>query len=173
MRYLCFLIVILYNVCCKTTEDDRLISIKKTLKTECPKDGTCSFEVLKNKNIKLRYDKFGASYPNIYDANKLLLKFEYKRDTILSNEDSSYRELIYIAVDFNNLDFEKVSINNINVYFARLCFCRGQTGYYKIKEGEMVIKKLSDQTYQLKLDFKTDEVPQVIRSINETFSLKN
>jgi len=60
----------------------------------------------------------------------------------------------------------------VKALFARLCFCRGQTGYYIINQGQLSIKKLSESQYHLKMRFKIDEVPQVISEIDEVISFK-
>ena len=49
--------------------------------------------------------------------------------------------------------------------FGRFCFCRGATGYYKVKEGNLKLKKINE-TYQLDFDFKINEVPQIISKIS-------
>ena len=53
--------------------------------------------------------------------------------------------------------------------FGRFCFCRGQTGYYKISHRDLSITKKSN-VQTVDLDFKIDEVPQIIKHI--TFTLK-
>ena len=142
-------------------------------KTNCPEDGTCTFEVLKQSSLSIEKDGIGATYPKIEKGNKVILKFEYKRNEIKDIQDGSYRELIYVEIDsdINTLTLTNKELHKAKVLFARLCFCRGQTGYYPVKEGELKVSKNTDSTYTLSLDFKINEVPQVIHTIHETFVL--
>ena len=48
--------------------------------------------------------------------------------------------------------------------FGRYCFCRGQTGLYRVKKGNLQIVSLNDNIH-FNLDFTIDEVPQIIKNI--------
>ncbi|MBV1888435.1 MAG: hypothetical protein KUG51_04020, partial [Urechidicola sp.] len=63
-------------------------------------------------------------------------------------------------------------LSKVKLLFNRLCYCKGSTGFYTIKNGELVIKKIKKNTYTINLDFKIEEVPQVVTSINETLIIK-
>ena len=145
------------------------------VKTEipCPKDGICTFEVMQNKSLNILQDEIKAFYPQISDGNKIILKFQYKRNEIPNTADGGYTELIYVELDANNLeiDLENSQLQEVKLLFARLCFCRGQTGYYKVKKGILSIKKEKD-TYFFNLNFTVPQVPQITTSINQSFVLK-
>jgi hypothetical protein len=172
MKYLFVLIYSLIFVSCilgqKRTSDSPVGQMTKL----CPDDGVCSFEVLKNSSLKLLEDSNGKLYPEISEGDKIVLKFEYKRNEIPNTADSSYSELIYIEVEPNKMtiDLRGSNLGKAKILFARLCFCRGQTGYYKISNGNLTISKQSD-SYRFNLEFKVDEVPQIITVINQSFSL--
>lgn len=171
MRYLYILIFFLISSC---NAKQKVLLIKETDKTTtyCPEDGVCTFEVLQNKFLKILKDEFGNLYPEISDGNGIILKFEYTRNQIPNTVDGHYSELIYVEITKNNLllELENVQLQEVKLLFARLCFCRGQTGYYKVKKGKLSISKENDK-YQFNLEFKIDEVPQIITSINQTFTL--
>lgn len=163
---------------CQTNKDVKAAVSSKTIATNvsssyCPEDGTCTFEVLKNKKFNLLTDPYGARYPEILDGDKTILKFEYKRRPLPNIEDSNYREIIYIQLEGDNkeLNLENQALKAVNVVFARLCYCRGQTGYYPVYEGELLLKKQETGLYLLNLRFKINEVPQIITNIEEQISL--
>ena len=166
-----YYIALIFSLC--SCHSQKKISLEDSLKKteqKCPQDGTCTFEVLKNKSFKIS-NKFGNTFPVFSESkNKSILKFEYIRNLIPDTEDSSYKELVYIEIP-NNLEMKIINLNKTKVSFGRLCFCRGQTGYYTIKEGDLSIKKTGDNNYSLKLQFKVNEVPQIITKIEEQFSL--
>lgn len=139
----------------------------------CPEDGVCTFKVEPYKSIRIAKDEFGNTYPEFPIGKQTLLTFEYKRNPLEGVADSNYRELIILEVDNNpeNLSLKDSNLQNVKATFARLCFCRGATGYYPIKEGDLQLTKTADNQYKLSFSFKINEVPQVIESINETFSL--
>jgi hypothetical protein len=145
----------------------------KTINSTCPSDGVCSLEVLQNTSLEIKQDEIGALYPVLTEGTSTILKFEYKRNEIANTQDGQYSELIYAELPQNikNIQLNNTDLSTVKLLFARLCFCRGQTGYYKVSNGELEIQKNVDGTFNFKLHFKIDEVPQVITFIDTSFSL--
>lgn len=174
MKKIIYLFIAVFLVSCNAQKNRNKISSSKivAINSSCPDDGVCSFEVLKNKTFFIQ-SKFGNTYPEITDGNKTLLKFEYKRNVLPDTQDSHYNELIYVEIDsdMNALELKDEDLVKAKVSFGRLCFCRGQTGYYPIKSGQLNIFKNENETYSFKLSFKVNEVPQVITIIEESFKL--
>ncbi|HLV14565.1 MAG TPA: hypothetical protein VKY41_05245 [Xanthomarina sp.] len=137
--------------------------------TVCPEDGVCTFEVFTNKILNIKPDGIGALYPEILDGNKTVIKFEYKRHEIPNTADSGYSEVIYAEIDPNlqEMNLENELLNQAKVLFGRLCFCRGETGYFYVKEGVLTIVSNPSGFKTYKLDFKINEVPQIIKSFEE------
>lgn len=177
MKYLsAFFLIILclnLNISCKTTKEKDLKTGLKLNTSNCPSNGVCTFEVLKNQSLEIKKDAIGALYPSLIEGDTHILKFEYKRNEIANTQDGHYSELIYVEIPqtIENIEVSNNDLAKHKILFARLCFCRGQTGYYKITQGNLKLKEIGKGEYNLQLDFKTDEVPQVITSVNETFSL--
>ena len=172
MRYLYVFYLIICLVSCKTKSE-----LTSTITTEvanmvCPEDGTCSFEVLKNKTLLIKTDNLGSIYPEMIDGNHSVLKFEYKKHGNANYADSGYREEVFIELDTNNLEVETTDLKGRKLFFARWCYCKGQTGYYKINQGKLLVTKIDNINFQLHLSFKIEEVPQIINEINYTFSLQ-
>ena len=172
MRYLYILFICFIISSCNAKQ--KVLTVNEIGKTTiyCPEDGICKFEVLNEKSLKILKDEFGNLYPEVFDGDKIILKFQYKRKETPNTMDSSYSELIYVELNLNNLivELENSQLQEVKLLFARLCFCRGQTGYYKVKNGKLSISKENDK-YRFNLEFKVNEVPQVITSINELFNL--
>lgn len=139
--------------------------------TECPQDGICTIELLKNKSLNYLKGTLGELYVEVVDGNMLVLKFEYKRNEIPNTADGSYVEQVYVQIDKENLEMQESDLRKTNIVFGRFCYCKGQSGHYKIKNGTLTIKRVKDKTYHLMLDFTIDEVPQIISKIEETFTL--
>ena len=173
MRYLYLFFSIMLIVSCKTKQEMLLQDTLENIEILCPSDGVCSFEVLQNKKLKLLQDGIGKLYPDISDGDKIILKFEYKRNEIPNTVDGNYSELIFVELNPDNLiiELENSKLQEVKMLFARLCFCRGQTGYYKVNNGKLSLIK-EGNNYQFNLEFKINEVPQIVTSINWLFTLK-
>lgn len=174
MKKSVYLLVLLVVFSCNSQKNrNKNASLNTAIsQSKCPKDGICVFEILKNKTFSIK-SKFGNTYPEFSDGTHTILKFEYIRNPIPNTQDSEYRELIYVEIDSNidALELEGKNLVKAKVSFGRLCFCRGQTGYYPVTEGQLSIYKNNDKSYSFKLHFKVTEVPQVITSIEESFTL--
>ncbi|MEL0455613.1 hypothetical protein WJN01_05205 [Flavobacteriaceae bacterium SZ-1-7] len=140
--------------------------------TDCPEDGECSFDIYKKKSLKVEKGDFDQIYLEMVDGHNLVLKFEYKKDNEKKLLDGSYREEIFVELPMKNFENETTDLKSENIFFARWCYCKGQTGYYKINEGSLKVFKLNDDKAKINLKFKISEVPQVITEISETFSIQ-
>lgn len=173
MRSLYLILFYLAFVSCKTKQD-LLVENKNTFhSTECPNDGTCTLELMPNKSIKTLHDDFGTLYIEIIDGASTVLKYEYKRHEIPNTMDSQYIEQVFMELDPNNMDVDLTDseLKNVNLLFARLCFCKGETGFYRIREGKLNIDKTEENSYKFHLMFKVNEVPQIITEIGQVLKL--
>tara|TARA_R110001583_G_scaffold40294_3_gene128838 strand:- start:437 stop:958 length:522 start_codon:yes stop_codon:yes gene_type:complete len=141
----------------------------------CPENSECSFELIPNKSIEFKTDDFGILYPIITDGEKTLLKYTFKKNPIKNTQDSNYSEIIYAELDtkFTEVTLENEDLQKVKLYFGRFCYCKGQTGYYPIKNGTFKILKAGKNTVNFNLNFEIKEVPQIISIINETISLQS
>ena len=91
----------------------------------------------------------------------------YLVKTVKGNlQDAGYREEIIFELDnFDPIKLGSSSLQKTKMLFGRFCFCRGQTGYYKVTEGTF---EIANQIATLQ--FKVSEVPQITNEIR--FSLR-
>ncbi|MBZ9621160.1 hypothetical protein [Psychroflexus lacisalsi] len=136
----------------------------------CPEDGTCTFEVLTHKSLEMKSDGIGALYPVVKNGDKTVLKFEYKKIQDPKLADDGYKEVIYAKINTkqDNLQLKNEKLNLAKVYFGRLCFCKGESGYYPVKQGKLMIQRQSDSTVTYSLKFEMDRVPQIIKEFYTT-----
>jgi uncharacterized OsmC-like protein len=172
MRFFCLLYVTICLLACKAKKDANAVIAEHETLFECPENGACSFEIFENKSLQIITDEIQGTYPKIENGAHLVLKFEYKKTGNSKYEDSGYREEIFIEIDKNNLEFETEDLQPHKLFYARWCFCKGQTGYYKIKKGELSITRIDNKKVELHLNFKIDEVPQIITEINHSFDIQ-
>jgi len=172
MKYLMILFTTVMAVSCNGHQ--KLVENKESSTSNtCPDDGICTLEVLEDKSFEIKSDAYGNTYPVISDGHNTLLKFEYKKNEIEGTADSNYSEIIYAEIDgeIKNIALKDTELSAVKLAFGRLCFCRGQTGYYDVRNGSLAIEKINDKEYHFSLEFKIEEVPQVITRVSKLFSL--
>ncbi|MDP3358158.1 MAG: hypothetical protein Q8S41_02305 [Lutibacter sp.] len=166
---LLFLII----VSCKSTFVVNEAILVNTL--NCPENGDCTIELLPNKSLEFKQDEFGNSYPVISAGNKTIFKYIYTRKPIPNTQDGNYSEIVFAELDsvISPKTFTNETLKDAKMHFGRLCYCKGETGYYPIKKGEFNISKSTKKSFKIDFNFKIDEVPQIISAINETVSIKS
>lgn len=166
---LLFLII----VSCKSTFVVNEVILVNTL--NCPENDDCTIELLPNKSLEFKQDEFGNSYPKISEGNKTVFKYIYTRKPIPNTQDSNYSEIVFAELDsvISPKTFTNETLKDAKLHFGRLCYCKGETGYYPIKNGEFTITKSTKNSVKIDFSFKIDEVPQIISAINETVSIKS
>ena len=171
------LLVLFVITSCKSAQNINytLSELVSTKTINCPDNGECSIELIPNKSLEFKKDNFENSYPIISDGEKTILKYTYQRNPISKTQDSNYTEIIYAEL---NKNISEISISNndlqtIKLYFGRLCYCKGETGYYPIKNGNFKLEILNKNSLKIDLEFTINEVPQLISKISETISFKS
>ncbi|NHM06605.1 hypothetical protein G4D82_05180 [Flavobacterium sp. CYK-4] len=167
MKKLVLVLVVLSLASCQCKKAS-VQATAATLSSECPKDGTCKIEIIQNKRMLVKQDEFGSLFYTLEEnSSKNVVKYVYNRTVKGDIQDANYREEVVFELDNNNKTTNAVdaSLQNHQLLFGRFCFCRGQTGYYKINQGN-----LSVNNNKIELNFKTDQVPQIIKKV--AFDLK-
>lgn len=165
-------ILVLFISCSSHKQNLKHLPVGFSTPSFCPENGTCTLEIIKNKSVIIK-NSFGDTFPEFIDSNKLILKFQYLRHPIPNTQDSAYKEIILIELnsDLNELDFSSINFENATIYFGRLCFCRGQNGYFKVTKGNLSIIQYDAKNFNLEFDFIFQDVPHVVNSINQSFEL--
>ncbi|RAR50459.1 hypothetical protein [Flavobacterium lacus] len=138
-----------------------------TLSSECPQDGTCEVEILKNKQLILLHDELGGMYYDIKDQEgTTVIHYQYNRTTEANVQDGHYREDIIFEIKNSDtsLDLTDSALQQTKLIFGRHCFCKGQTGYFKIDQGNLKLtSNKKEVTFSLSLI--CEKVPQIITFI--------
>jgi len=141
------------------------------LTSDCPKDGTCTIKLFKNQSMSIQEDEWGnRSYKLVENGEKNVIQFNYIRTVKGNLQDAGYREEIVFEINNGsyNLSQSGAALQNSKMLFGRFCYCKGQTGYYNVTEGNLSISGSQQKAAMLTL--KVSEVPQIIKEI--TFTLK-
>jgi len=176
MKNLLLLIIVLFTSC--KSKQPKGFKLNEPVFEEtmnCPDNGKCSIELIPNKLLEFKQDEFGNSYPLISEGEKTILKYTYKKNTDKNIQDSNYTEIVYAELDQNLTEISLTSkeLQTVKLYFGRLCYCKGETGYYPITNGNFNLKKSGKDALEITIDFKIKEVLQIISKISEIVSLKS
>ncbi len=178
MKYILSIIILLFASCKPTVNATFNFAVNEDVymkSVQCPEKGECSIELIPNKSIVFKTDNIGILYPVISKGKKTILKYTYKRNPIPNTQDSNYTEIVYAELDakITEMALSDKELQQIKLHFGRLCYCKGETGYYPIKNGEFKISKGENKSVKIDFDFIIKEVPQLITRINESISIKS
>jgi hypothetical protein len=173
LRFIVFILISLNFLSCQTKK--KTLEAKERhsiLSNYCPDNGTCLFEVLNNTTLDIKTDGTGATYPKVNKGEKTVLKFEYKRNEDPRIADDGYKEIIYAEIESNgeSLILKDQDLSKAKILFGRLCFCRGQSGYYPVEKGLFEINTNKDKSVTYSFEFEITEVPQVMKTFSVTIN---
>lgn len=137
----------------------------------CAENGNCTVEIFKNSEILARKDETGQLYVEIIPGAKNVLKYSYNRKSMEGIADSGYQEIILLEFESGeiNLHLQNKNLLEANLIFGRLCYCKGESGYFRLTEGDL---KLVADNKEIKVVLKFQaEVPQIIHELKETIKL--
>lgn len=133
----------------------------------CPEDGKCTLEIFKNKRLNVLSDQYGSIYYQMLDdADSSVIQYLYARNVPKEMQDGNYREEIVFDIKNSetNLSLSDNELHKTQMLFGRFCFCRGETGYYKVEKGTLNLTK-KENSIDFSLQFTIDKVPQIIKTI--------
>lgn len=151
----------LFLGCVSTT--NTVVKPKITLHNECRENANCKIEIFDNKTLVVKQDEFGANYYTIEnDPQKKVIKYSYSKIVKGNIQDAGYREeIVFELNDLSNQEFIDGNLQKTQMLFGRFCYCKGQTGNYKVKAGQLSVKNTT-----VTLNFTVPEVPQIIKNIS-------
>ena len=181
MKKLLFYFLIILIISCKPVQKTNVETQGNIINTgiitenltNCPENSTCTFELIPNKSIEFKKDNIGIEYPIISDGTKTLLKYTFNKNFEKGLQDGFYTEINYAELEnIENITLKDKDLQNVKLYFGRLCYCKGETGYFPIETGTFSIQKISKNEVNFNIDFTISQVPQIISNIKETISIK-
>ena len=139
----------------------------------CPIEGDCKVNRIKNVSLQVMEVEDGNRGEMFYELtpseNSDVVIYSYNKavDDVLM--DGFYREEIIFEVpkEKQRILLEHRNLQDVKMLFGRFCYCKGETGYYKVKRGTANIK-YSDGRIRASLDIQILDVPQLIKKVNFT-----
>jgi hypothetical protein len=163
--------IVLVNYSCdskKAAAENPISVTKSSAPILCPEDGVCSVQLFRNKSLDIKTDELGSTYYQMPDSDQTsVILYRYRRNVEKGLQDGQYTEEIIFEVNNSEstANYSDLDLQKTKMLFGRLCFCRGQTGYYKVTAGNLKLNQKNNEV-KFNLDFKISKVPQIIYSIN-------
>lgn len=145
--------------------------LKSEIESVCPEDGVCTLVLMKNKTIAVKTDVTGKMYYDLEDdPNTSVIHYEYKRKTDPDLQDGQHREEIIFEIEntVSELNLSNWDLSQTKMIFGRHCFCRGQAGYFHVKQGKLHLQNTKD-VLNFVLDYTVTEVPQTLTHLEGSF----
>lgn len=178
MRLLLFSILILLLINCKSKKSandfDKTLNKQLFILEKCALDTQCSIEIIRNANIVIEKDELQKSFINIKKGDKIIVKYEFKRNEPPNTADAHYSELIYFEIDKENkqLFLSNEALQSVKMIYGRFCYCKdGTSGYFSVKQGRLKLIR-NNKELSIDLNFKMGKIPQLLTEIKETIKLK-
>ncbi|MDY7395734.1 hypothetical protein UMM65_10805 [Aureibaculum sp. 2210JD6-5] len=178
MRLFLFIIFLFSLVSCKSKKNvvnSNQISEKQVfILDKCDESTQCSLEIISNANLLIKQDERQNSYIEIEKGDRIIIKYEFKRNEPPNTADAHYSELLYFEIDKSNkqLFLTNEALQNVKMVYGRFCYCKdGTSGYFKVTRGKLKLIK-NDQELSIDLNFKVGKIPQLLTTIKETVNLK-
>ncbi len=154
------LVFILFS--CAIKKPATTFSITELL-SDCPTAGTCTVELFQNKSMVINFDNNRNTYSLADNFEKNVVVFTYNKTVKGNLQDTGYREEVIFETEKTvaELNFQDIQLQSTQMLFGRFCYCKGQTGYYKVRDGKLKL----DKNGIVVLDFSISEVPQIIKHI--------
>ena len=114
-----------------------------TIQSECPTEGICKLEVLKDKSLLVESNDIGKMYYNIQDTpGKTVIRYTYNKKKGPLIQDAGYSEEVIFDTDSNLSQLkEGLTATKANLFFGVQCFCKDRAGYYKPQTGNVILKE--------------------------------
>lgn len=137
-------------------------------RVNCPEGGDCTFEVLQNSTLKLKTDQTGASYLEIEEGDKVVIKYHFKKDPDPDALDSSHSEYLYFEIDPGRVEIslKDSELQRVKMIYGRICFCKGESGYFPVRKGNLFVYQ-NEGDLLVRGSFRISKIPQIIREIDE------
>ena len=119
------------------------ITGKNTIESECPTEGTCNVEVLKDKSLfVVQNENSVRPYYELHDApGKLVVRYTYAKKKNPLYQDDIYSEEVVFETDSELSNLKKSATpKSVNMLFGVRCFCRDKAGYYNVDGGSITYK---------------------------------
>lgn len=178
MKVYTFLSALILVCACKTqntvdsSKEIAVVSEPQNKKVYCPEGGNCTVKLHKNSSLVLKKDTTDRYYPVIEKGEGIVVEFKFLIKGPEGTADGDYSETIHFEInkDTETLSLRSEALEQVDLLFGKHCFCRGEAGYYKVKNGNLTLQKSKDEI-NIDISLSIPEVSHKIFNIKEKIRL--
>ncbi|WP_024771895.1 hypothetical protein [Aquimarina macrocephali] len=178
MKVYTFLSTLMLVCACKTqntvdsSKEIAVVSEYQNNKEYCPEGGNCTIKLHKNSSMVLKKDTTDRYYPVIEKGDGIVIEFKFLIKGPEGTADADYSETIHLEINktTETLSLKGEKLEQVHLLFGKHCFCRGEAGYYKVKDGNLELQKSKDEI-NIDVSFNIPEVSHKIFNIKEKIRL--
>jgi len=153
---------------CKTKKPLVTNTFNKSLNTIKKTD--YNLTIIPNSKLFISKDNFNITNVKQQKGQNLILKFTYKTQPPKNVADANYSEVLFIEIPNSKQNINITQFNNINIWFARFCYCKDYVGFFRILNGNLNLS-LNKNYLKIKLQFKFNNIPKILNFINQKIAL--
>lgn len=139
----------------KGVETTNWLDKKVTLFSATPENGKVSATREFEKGLNLK--GFNELYPqDVFNPETVVIKYEFEKNKIEGvYADDFYKEEIFLEIPAKAFkkSYADVALEEVKLVYGMHCYCKGEAGYYAIKNGTLKVDH-SDKQTKIKLVFK-------------------
>ncbi|MFA7445460.1 MAG: hypothetical protein WCY89_05895 [Flavobacteriaceae bacterium] len=134
----------------------------------CPSDGVCAAEILKNKSLHIINDKSTGAYHQFKEntATSVII-FKYDRNKDENLQDGHYQEEIIFEISNKMMEADFKDFTPEKKLFGVHCYCKGKAGYYPV---ENITVSYDKTTKGLSININEIVEGQVVKTITTTLT---
>ncbi len=153
---------------CKSKKELVTGTLNKSLNSQ--KKITYNLSITPNSKLFISKDNFNIANVKQQKGQNLVLKFMYKKQAPKNIADANYSEVLFIEIPNSKQNINTTQFNNINIWFARFCYCKDYVGFFRILNGNLDLT-LNKKYLNINLQFKFNNVPKILNFINQKIIL--
>ncbi len=136
------------------------------------KNGEVSVNMSKNSSLELNEDTIGEIYPVIESGDNIVIEYKYEEKAEEGIADGNYSETLHFIVPKNTtvLTLNDSNLSDVKLLYGKHCFCKGEAGYYQVKNGKLKIVK-TDKDLFFEISFTIDETSTKLVQVSKYLEL--
>ena len=140
---------------------------KINLKTTVFKNGKETLDLIKNKRLDTITINGHLTYQIKDNPTSDVIHFSYEKDMDQVEVDGGLREELLFEIPKGDvaLALTDSNLQQTKMLFGRYCYCRGQNGIVKIKNGILNLSRKKEKL-KLNLEFQSKSIPQAFENIS-------
>jgi len=178
MKLLVFISAFLLIFSCKTNctidQSSKETKVEFTENTNgyTPNKENYSVTVTKNSSLTIKEDTTGKDYPVIEKGENIVVEFKYLEKGPEGTADGDYSETLHFEVpnSANKISLKDADLQNVDLLYGKHCFCKGEAGYYKVINGQLLIIK-TEKELSFDVSFTINETSQKVKRVTKTIQL--